>query len=309
MGQNLIASITHVNVGDVVAIIVLLAFFWLDYAQDWFTYNKDWIHQLAPEKSKGLLIASNSGRKSEELSQKPRTESDVEEIHIKVLLLRLRRPQPTEAGQRARLGAEDADERKSPHYLRFFPLPPKEVVPSTASRHEGSGTGSGSLGRERWRPRRLRIEVWEEEEGEEGGSRLPAYLADIDGVIVRASKASIAALPCTVARLRERVPAAALSLPPSDPPCPPPRPWMILFHQPQGSADDRETGREEETGPEIGEESASTLAAACGVTRVLLPSPPSSSFSSTSSFLPLSSSRSPSPPSLSSAFHMMISDV
>jgi hypothetical protein len=33
MGQNLIASITHVNVGDVVAIIVLLAFFWLDYAQ------------------------------------------------------------------------------------------------------------------------------------------------------------------------------------------------------------------------------------------------------------------------------------
>lgn len=42
------------------------------------------------------------------------------------------------------------------------------------------------MGRERWRPRRLRIEVWEEEEGEEGGSRLPAYLADVDGVIVRA---------------------------------------------------------------------------------------------------------------------------
>ena len=33
MGQNLLASITHVNVGDVVVILVLLVFFWLDYAQ------------------------------------------------------------------------------------------------------------------------------------------------------------------------------------------------------------------------------------------------------------------------------------
>lgn len=33
MGQNLLASITHVNVGDVVVICVLLVFFWLDYAQ------------------------------------------------------------------------------------------------------------------------------------------------------------------------------------------------------------------------------------------------------------------------------------
>jgi hypothetical protein len=52
--------------------------------------------------------------------------------------------------------------------------------------YDHSGAGSGSLGRERKRPRRLRMEVWEEEEGEEGGSRLPAYLADVDGVIVRA---------------------------------------------------------------------------------------------------------------------------
>jgi hypothetical protein len=33
MGQNLLASITHVNVGDVVVILVLLVIFWLDYAQ------------------------------------------------------------------------------------------------------------------------------------------------------------------------------------------------------------------------------------------------------------------------------------
>jgi hypothetical protein len=33
MGRNLLASITHVNVGDVVVILVLLVFFWLDYAQ------------------------------------------------------------------------------------------------------------------------------------------------------------------------------------------------------------------------------------------------------------------------------------
>ena len=33
MGQNLLASITHVNVGDVVVSLVLLVFFWLDYAQ------------------------------------------------------------------------------------------------------------------------------------------------------------------------------------------------------------------------------------------------------------------------------------
>ena len=29
----MLASITHVNVGDVVVILVLLVFFWLDYAQ------------------------------------------------------------------------------------------------------------------------------------------------------------------------------------------------------------------------------------------------------------------------------------
>ncbi|EKU20178.1 hypothetical protein NGA_0497520 [Nannochloropsis gaditana CCMP526] len=61
MGQNLIASITHVNVGDVVAIIVLLAFFWLDYAQR----HGEWIlgeGEVAPPTVEDRGLGGGGGR-------------------------------------------------------------------------------------------------------------------------------------------------------------------------------------------------------------------------------------------------------
>ncbi|GAB5036930.1 Hypothetical protein NocV09_05400110, partial [Nannochloropsis oceanica] len=339
MGHNLLASITHVNVGDVVVILVLLVIFWLDYAQGWLTQMTGMMPRRATDVSLGLSpsirgsssssSSSSSGRWVGEGGRAGEEEEDgevEEEIQIKILLLRL--CSKKKGSKKEVAEEEDGDKRRSPHYIRYIspPVPPAPPVPPPAPTAGFTGadqhTATITQRKRRMRPRPVRIEVWdqdEEEDDDDGGrkeagkgerqsssssssSKGNTYPEGIDGVIIRASIDTIASLPAFLDRLQRKIlppPSSSPSSSSSSSITTSSLAWMVHLYNNGHQQQPQEEEVRERRKGMIGKDAAA-LAAAWKVTRVVLPCPPPSSSSSS----PSSSSS-----SSSSSLHLMVSDI